>query len=67
MSSIDRVVHPELEIGVINHTLLKQIPEDSAPNNEEGRLIREEGIPWEEVKQIRIEYRSKYFRIITPS
>lgn len=54
----DKIIHADLEIGVIDLILLKKVIDDHAPKGEAGRLTREEGIPWDEVEIIRLEFLS---------
>lgn len=44
------------ELQVINFNVLKKCIQANFPKGEAGRLTKEEGLPYHEVKEIRIEY-----------
>lgn len=46
------------EPKVINNAMLEKCIDEQRPVGEAGRLQREEGIPLEEIKQLRIEFLS---------
>lgn len=43
-------------LQVINFHMLKKCIQANFPKGEAGRLTKEEGLPYHEVKEIRIEY-----------
>lgn len=47
------------EPKVINFPILKQCIQANFPKGEAGRLTKEEGLPYDEVEEIRIEYSRK--------
>lgn len=52
------------EIHVINFSLLKECIQANFPTGEAGRLTKEEGLPYHELKEIRIEYLREKFRMV---
>lgn len=51
------------EPKVIDNAILEKCIEEQGPTGEAGRLAREEGIPLDEVEQIRLEFLSRISRI----
>lgn len=47
------------EPGVINNELLEKCIRQQFPPGEAGRLAQEEGVPLEEIEQLRLEHLSK--------
>ena len=50
----------ESEPQVIDHEMITKCLDEQGLKGELGRLAREEGIPWEEVLKIRLEFKRKY-------
>lgn len=55
------------EPQVINHLMIAKCLEEQGLKGELGRLAREEGIPWDEVLHIRLEFMSKKLHYSTTS
>lgn len=48
------------EPQVIDHHMIEKCLEEQGLKGEAGRLARLEGIPWDEVEKIRLEFMSKF-------
>lgn len=50
------------EPQVIDHYMIEKCLEEQGLKGEAGRLARLEGIPWNEVEKIRLEFMSSYIK-----
>lgn len=60
MPSKDCVIHPEIEPRIITVDILKSVLAETIRTRtpEAARILKEEGIPWEEIEYIRIEFKN---------
>lgn len=53
-------VYDAAEPGVISQELLHKLVEEQGPTGEAGRIARKEGIEFNEVVSLRVDFQSKY-------
>ena len=52
-----------IEPNVISETLLKQCVTEQGPKGEAGKVANEEGIEFEEVQELRLDFKSMCYRL----
>ena len=52
------------EPGVIDEKMVNNAIIEQGPKGEEGRLFKQQGIVYEEVAQLRLEYLGEYIKIL---
>lgn len=60
MDKMETIVRTDIEPGVIDIKLLKEVIKEQGPTGEAGNLIEEEGYSFKDIKNIRLEFLSMF-------
>ena len=53
-------LYDTVEPTVIDESLLKQCVEEQGPKGEAGKIAKKEGIDFKDVRELRLDYKSKW-------